>query len=86
MAVEWDRIVTTGTMDRVASSIQVEVVVVDSVTSTQEGTTTKVVEEELLMAVVFLSILQAMVADLVVIINNMIGLAIESLSTLILWF
>lgn len=77
MAVEWDRIVTTGTMDHEASSILAEVVV-DSVTSTQEGTTTKVEEEELPTAVVSLSIRQAMVGDRVEIINSMIGLAIDS--------
>ena len=86
MAAEWDPIVITGTMGHVASNTQAEVVV-DSVTSTQAGTTTKVEEEELPTEVVFPSIRQVMVGDQVETINNMIGLAIESrFSTLILWY
>lgn len=86
MAAEWDPIVITGTMGHVANNTQAEVVV-DSVTSTQAGTTTKVVEEVLPMEVVFPSIPQVMVVDLVETINNMIGLAIESrFWQLILWY
>ena len=77
MGVEWDPIVIIGTMDHEANSIRAEVVV-DSVTSMQAGTTTKVEEEELLMEVVCPSIPLVTGRDLVETINNMIGLAIES--------